>query len=166
MSTDTYIYEDKGDKNEKKLLWYSLDGSTTKICPFIVLPKKNMGCQYLNPHNVHILKAFNFNTSVQIEDDSKFSTVHSTQANQHKEDSGKQLHIGCAVIKRIKRPLDEKLDECNKATSEPSFNERLSRVLSGLSAAKTRNVISAAMAHLIPSNQGSCFFFCINFQIY
>jgi hypothetical protein len=33
-TTDTYIYEDKGDKNDKEILWYSLDGSTTKICPF------------------------------------------------------------------------------------------------------------------------------------
>ncbi len=33
---------------------------------------------------------------------------------------------------------------------EPSFGEGLSRVLSGLNAATTRNVISATMAHLIP----------------
>jgi hypothetical protein len=35
---------------------------------------------------------------------------------------------------------------------EPSFGERLSRVLSGLHAATTRNVISATMAHIIPCN--------------
>jgi hypothetical protein len=36
MSTsDTYIYEDKGDKNKKEILWYSLDGSTAKICPLL-----------------------------------------------------------------------------------------------------------------------------------
>jgi hypothetical protein len=63
-TTDTYIYEDEGDKNEKEILWYSLDGSTTKICLFIVLPKRPMGCQYVNPHNVQTLKAFNFNTDV------------------------------------------------------------------------------------------------------
>jgi hypothetical protein len=75
------------------------------------------------------------------------------------EDSEKQLRIGHAVIKRIKRLLDENSDECNKATSEPSFSERLSRVLSGLNAATTRNVISATMAHLIPLNGGSGFVF-------
>jgi hypothetical protein len=42
-TTNTYIHEDKGDKNEKEILWYSLDGSTTKICSYIVLPKKAHG---------------------------------------------------------------------------------------------------------------------------
>jgi hypothetical protein len=37
-ATCTYIHEDRGDKNEKETLWYSLDGSTTKIYPFIILP--------------------------------------------------------------------------------------------------------------------------------
>ncbi len=41
----------KGDKNEKEILWYPLDGSTREICPFLVLPKRPMGCQYINPHN-------------------------------------------------------------------------------------------------------------------
>jgi hypothetical protein len=39
-----------------------------------------------------------------------------------------------------------------QARMEPSFGEGLSRVLSGLNAATTRNVISATMAHLIPCN--------------
>jgi hypothetical protein len=42
---------------------------------------------------------------------------------------------------------------------EPSFSEGLSRVLSGLNAATTRNIISATMAHLILSNGGPCFVF-------
>jgi hypothetical protein len=39
------------------------------------------------------------------------------------------------------------------------FGEGLSRVLSGLNTATTRNVISATMAHLIPCNGGSRFVF-------
>jgi hypothetical protein len=39
-TTSTYIHEDKGDKHENEILWYSLDGSTREICPFIVLPKR------------------------------------------------------------------------------------------------------------------------------
>jgi hypothetical protein len=42
---------------------------------------------------------------------------------------------------------------------EASYSEGLSRVLSRLNAATTRNVISATMAHLIPLNGGSHFFF-------
>jgi hypothetical protein len=40
----------------------------------------------------------------------------------------------------------------------------LSRVLSGLNAATTRNVISATMAHLIPCNGGSRFVFSHTFS--
>jgi len=58
------------------------------------------------------------------------------------EDSEKQIRIECAVIKRIKRVLND------NDKGEPSFGEGLSKVLS-------RNVISATMAHLIPCNDGS-----------
>ncbi len=44
-TTFTYIHEDKGVQNENEILWHSLDGSTREICPFIVLPKRPMGCQ-------------------------------------------------------------------------------------------------------------------------
>jgi hypothetical protein len=40
----------------------------------------------------------------------------------------------------------------------------LSRVLSGLNAATTRNIISATVAHLIPSNGGSRFVFLHKFS--
>ena len=53
---------------------------------------------------------------------------------------------------------------CNQATLEPSFCVGLCRVLSGLNAATTRNVISATMAHLIPLNGGSCFVFSRKFS--
>jgi hypothetical protein len=76
-TTSTYIHEDKGVKNENEILWHSLDGSTREICPFIVLPKRPKGCQYINPHNVLILIFFNFNTNIQIGDVSQvfYSTL-------------------------------------------------------------------------------------------
>ncbi len=55
-------------------------------------------------------------------------------------------------------------DECNQARLEPCFQEGLSRVLSGLNAAMPRNVISATMAHLIPSNGGLHFVFSHDFS--
>jgi hypothetical protein len=68
-----------------------------------------------------------------------------------KSTQDEEIRIGRAVIKRIKRVLNEN-DE-----GEPNFGEGLSRVLSGLNAATTRNVISATKAHLIPCNDGSRF---------
>jgi hypothetical protein len=50
------------------------------------------------------------------------------------------------------------------AQIEPSFQEGLSRLLPGLNAATTRNVISAKMAHLIPCNNGSRFVFSHDFS--
>jgi hypothetical protein len=47
---------------------------------------------------------------------------------------------------------------------ELSFGEGLSRVLSGLNAATTRNVISATMAHLIPCNNGLRFVYSHEFS--
>jgi hypothetical protein len=44
------------------------------------------------------------------------------------------------------------------------FGEGLSRVLSGLNAAATRNAISATMAHLIPCNGGLRFVFSHTFS--
>ena len=112
-----------------------------------------MGCQFMNTHNKPISKVFNDNTNVQIGDASQvfYSTLYTSESTQDK-DSKKQIRIGRAVIKQIKRVLNDNQDQ---EQWEPSFGKGLSRVLSGLNAAKTRNVISATMAHLIPCNGGT-----------
>ena len=88
----------------------------------------------------------------------KYSTALCIQVNQHKTKIVKKKRIGRAVIKRIKRVLNDKHD------GEPNFGEGLSMVLSGLNAATTRNVISATMAHLIPCNDGSRFVYSHTFS--
>ena len=127
--------------------------------------------QCTNSHNLPILNVFNFNTNIQIGDVSQvfYSTLYTSKSTQE-EDSEKQLRIRYAVIKRIKRLLEETSskessnDGCNQATLEPSFCEGLCRVLSGLNAATTRNVISATMAHLIPLNGSLRFVFSHDFS--
>jgi hypothetical protein len=59
---------------------------------------------------------------------------------------------------------DASKEWCNQAILEPSFHEGLCRLLSGLNAATTRDLISATMAHLIPSNGGSSFVFSHDFS--
>ncbi len=120
-----------------------------------------MGCHFINAHNKQISEVFDFNTNIQIEDALQvfYSTLYTSKSTQD-ENSKKQLRIGCAVIKRIKYLLDEnQTNGCDQTTSEPSFGEGLSRVLLGLNAATTRNVISSTMAHLISFNNGSQFVF-------
>ncbi len=114
-----------------------------------------MGYRFINTHNKTISKVFNFNTNIQIGDASQvfYSTLYTSKSTQDK-----QIRIGHAVIKRIKQVLND------NHKGKPSFGEGLSRVLSGLNAATTRNVISATMAHLILCNGGSRFVFSHTFS--
>jgi hypothetical protein len=86
-----------------------------------------------------------------------YSTLYTSKSTQDK-DNENQIRIGRAVIKRIKRVLNDNHE------GEPSFGEGLSRVPSGLNVATTRNAISATIAHLIPCNDGSRFVFLHTFQ--
>jgi hypothetical protein len=167
MSTpSTYIHEDRGDNNKNETLWFCQNGSFTSVYPFMVIPKRPMGCQFINAHNKPISEVFKFNTSMQIGDALQvfYSTLYTSKSTQD-EDSKKQLHIEYAVIRRIKRLLDEnQKNGCDQTTSELSFGEGLSRVLLGLNAATTRNVVSSTMTHLISCNNGSWFVFSHKFS--
>ena len=67
-----------------------------------------MGCQFNNAHNTAISEVLNCNTNLQIGDASQvfYSTLYTSKSTQD-EDSEKQLRIGRAVIKRIKRLIEE-----------------------------------------------------------
>jgi hypothetical protein len=69
----------------------------------MVLPKRPMGCQFINAHSHPISAVFNFNTNISIEDVSHvyYSTLYASKSTQE-EDAKKQLQIGHCVIKRIK----------------------------------------------------------------
>jgi len=166
-SSKTYIHEDKGDNNNNSTLRYSLDGTVNSVCPFMVILKRPMGCQFLNAHNRAISEVLNCNTNLQIGDTSQvfYSTLYTSKSTQD-EDCEKQLRIGRAVIKRIKRLMDNTpiINEPNGSTSEPSFGEGLCRVLSGLNASTTREKISSTMAHLISCNNGSRFVYSHEFS--
>jgi hypothetical protein len=96
MSTNyTWIHEDKGDKDQNKTLWYFLNGSVNNVYPFMVLPKRPMGCQFVNTHNKPISEVFNFNTNIQIGDASQvlYSTLYTSKSTQD-EDSKNKLELG------------------------------------------------------------------------
>ena len=95
MSTPcTYIHEDKGDNNKNETLWYSLDGSVNTVYPFIILPKRPMGCQYLNSHNTTISYILNCNNNIQIGDASQvfYTTLYTSKSTQE-EDSEKHYEL-------------------------------------------------------------------------
>ncbi len=67
-----------------------------------------MGCQFINAHNTTISQVLNCNTNIQIGDASQvfYSTLYTSKSTQE-EDNKKQIRTGRAVIKRIKRVLEE-----------------------------------------------------------
>ena len=47
----TGIHEDHGENNEHVVTWPRLFGNDQSIAPWLVVPKRPMGCQYINVHN-------------------------------------------------------------------------------------------------------------------
>ena len=146
----------------------------------MVLPKRPMGYQLINAHSHLISAVFNFNTNISIGDVSHvyYTTLYTSKSTQE-EDTKKQLRIGLGVIIKIKQLPEEKHlhpgtpgdaggdtseDGTNQQSYKPCFGEGLSRLLSGLNAATTRNFISTTMAHLIPCNSGLRFVFSHEFS--
>jgi hypothetical protein len=85
MSTAcTYIHEDKGDNNQNEMSWYSLDESVNSVHPFLVLPKRPMGCQFINAHDTTISHVLNCNTNIQSGDASQafYSTLYPSKSTQ------------------------------------------------------------------------------------
>jgi hypothetical protein len=77
-----------------------------------------MGCQFINAHNTTISHVLNCNTNIQIGDASQvfYSTLYTSKSTQE-EDNEKQIQMGRAVIKRIKRVLEETPDTISENQS-------------------------------------------------
>ena len=86
-------------KIRTKLFFYSLDGPTNKVYLLMVLPKRPMGCQFINAHSHLISAVFNFNTNISIGDVSHvyYTTLYTIKTTQE-EVAKKQLRIGHGVI--------------------------------------------------------------------
>ncbi len=135
-------------------------GWICQCCVSIYCPSKtNHGFSVHQCPQQNNLQGLHFNTNIQRGDASQvfYSTLYTSKSTQD-EDSENQIRIRCAIIKRIKRVMN------NNHKGTPNFGEGLSRVLSGLNSATTRNVISATMAHLIPCNDGLRFVFSHTFS--
>jgi hypothetical protein len=84
----TYIHKDRGEKNEKETLWYLLDGSRTKIYPFIVLPKKTNGLPVHESTQIINLETFLFSIQIyKLELYHRFSRAHYTSKSTQKWDT-------------------------------------------------------------------------------
>jgi hypothetical protein len=96
----TYIHEDRDDNNKNETLWFCLNGSFNSMYPFMVIPKRPMGCQFINTHNKPISEVFNFNTNIQIGDALQvfYSTLYTS--NQHKMKTAKTAAYWVCIHKK------------------------------------------------------------------
>lgn len=155
----TIIHEDGGCDREHEITWQNLDGTTTKLAPWLIMPKRPMGCQYINVHNNTIQEVLNCNTNVQIGDPTQvyYNTLYNSKSTQA-EDAEKQRRVGNTITRRLLRIQEEiEMGARDEEEETDNFVEGLCRLLSGMNAATTRDVISATMAHLLMCNNGTRF---------
>jgi hypothetical protein len=116
-----------------------------------------MGCEFMNSHSWVISKLLNCNSNIQIGDPTQvfYSTLYSSK-NTQKEDAERHKRIARSIIYRLIRQQNQVtmglLDSC-----PCGFGEGISRMLSGIMAATSRDVVSAPMAHLLISEHGRRF---------
>ena len=154
--TSTCIHEDTGE-DIKMLEWYLLNGSVKKTAPWMVLPKRPLGCQYLNTHNKEISTIFNCNSNVIIGDASNtfYLTLYGSKSTQ-KEDGEKKERIMKKLIRKLRRRQMEResglVDDDKK-----DYVQGLSMMMSAMNASTSRNVVSSTMAHYLVQHDGERF---------
>ena len=141
------------------LEWYLLDGSVKKTAPWMVLPRRPLGCQYLNTHNKEISTIFNCNSNVIIGDASNtyYLTLYGSKSTQ-KEDSEKKERILKKLIRRLKRlQMDRERSGVVPADEPSDYSQGLSMMLSAMNASTSRDVVNMTDKDLAPRmNQGIC----------
>ena len=63
---DTGVVPDKGPNGKHIVDWHHLNGEILRVAPWMLEPKRPMGCQFINTHNVAVSEVFNGNTNTTI----------------------------------------------------------------------------------------------------
>eukprot|EP00986_Skeletonema_menzelii_P016993 scaffold16882_cov138-Skeletonema_menzelii.AAC.1 len=162
----TMIYE---GKTPVEVMRHTLDGSTSRENRFVVDIHRPQGCQFMNVYNRVLSHLFTCNTNVAAGDSGQtwYQTLYSSK-NTQTDDREPRDVVAKSVIRRLIRAQREKeeREQAGIVEDEEEVNtwvEGLSRVLSGINAATSRNVISAPMSHNLASNHGSRFHFSHEF---
>ena len=162
----TFIHEDRGTNNENVIDWHRVDGTTMKMAPWMIIPKRPMGCQWMNVHNKTLSEVFNCNTNVQVGDPFHmfYITLYNLKSTQE-EDGQRARRIAESLVRRLIRLQDEIRANRRSATDpENAFVEGLCRMLGGMNAATSRYVVSATMGHLLTCQKGTRFMFSHDFS--
>ena len=162
----TQLFEDYGEDNDNVVEWHLLEaGCVRRVPPWMILPKRPMGCQYVNSHSDAIQEVFNCNTNVQLGDPCSifYNTLYKAK-NTQDEDSEKVLRIQekvTALLVRLESELQAGLRE--PLEEDDFFRQGLCRLLSGIQASTSRYVVSATLAHFLIGNNGKRFIYSHNF---
>ncbi len=162
----TFIHEDRGMNNENVIDWHRVDGTTMKMAPWMIIPYRPMGCQWMNVHNKTLSEVFNCNTNVQVGDPFHmfYITLYNLKSTQE-EDGQRARRIAESLVRRLIRLQDEIRANKRSATDpENAFVEGLCRMLGGMNAATSRYVVSATMGHLLICQKGTRFMFSHDFS--
>jgi len=155
----TCIQEDRGKDDENVINWHHLDGKVCKIAPWLIEPRRPMGCQYINTHNDALSRLLNCNTNILIGDTAQvyYSTLYNIKNNQ-KEDSERQEIVNHSVQRRIMR-IEEEVQNGIRGADEvqEGFIEGLCRMLGAMNASTSRFVVGTTMAHLMVCQGGTRF---------
>ena len=63
---DTGVVLDEGPNGKHIVDWHHLNGEILMVAPGMIEPKRPMGCQCINTHNVAVSEVFNCNTHITI----------------------------------------------------------------------------------------------------
>jgi hypothetical protein len=152
---------DWNDSNE--IEWDMVDNSSARACAFTVLPKRTFGDQYLNTHNPIISDLFACNNNVQIGDlaHAFYNTVYAGK-NTQAQDAQKWVNVSTNFSRGIIREATRRHEEQEASGEadtgeEPDFLRGLCRLMSGVRCHMSSTTISATMAHLLSTRDGSRF---------
>jgi len=152
--------------------WYYLDGTTEEKSQYSIIPKRLVGSQFLNQHSVPISNILACNTNVSIGDPSHtyYSTLYKSKDTQA-EDKTAMLRVNGSFGRRIWRAQQRLIIEREAKDANTSSNdneeskedssachiEGLGRVMTGINALLSSNIVGCTMGHLMMSQNGERF---------
>lgn len=185
--SDDESTEDEDEHMEKVIRsveWHHLDGSVEQKSQYTIIPKRDIGSQFINQHSVTIADLLACNTNVTIGDPSQiyYATLYKSKDTQA-EDKTAMLRINGSFGRKVwRRKQRLMMERAQRAQNNGNINgnadadadagdepiachiEGLSCVMSGLNALLSSNVVSSTMAHLLISQDGERFVYSHEFS--
>ena len=137
-----------------------------KMAPWMIIPRRPMGFQWMNIHNKTLSEIFNCNTNVQVGDPFHmfYITFYNLKSTQE-EDGLRAKRIAESLVRRLIRLQDGIRAKIHLANNpENAFAEGLCRMLGGMNAATSCYVVSATIGHLLICQKGTRFMFSHDFS--